>query len=130
MRSKGYGSWFVCVSVFRRLFWHCRQRGGLLAIPAASELREPEKKGDFPETTAFERYAVKTSEKANMHNPLAYLELICLLRVPWRHKKLQQRAIDSRCQTFLAIPRMRSVPRVCECGLSCKPLEARQFALR
>ena len=44
-------------------------RGGLLAIPAASELREPEKqKGDFPETTVFERYAVKTSEKANMHN--------------------------------------------------------------
>ena len=35
-------------------------------IPAASELREPEKeKGDFPET---ERYAVKTSEKNNMHN--------------------------------------------------------------
>ena len=37
-------------------------------IPAALELREPEKqKGDFPETTAFERYAVKTSEKATMH---------------------------------------------------------------
>ena len=38
-------------------------------IPTASELREPEKElADFPETTAFERYAVKTSEKANMHN--------------------------------------------------------------
>ena len=39
-------------------------------ITVASELREPEKKGDFPETTAFERYryAVKTSEKANMNN--------------------------------------------------------------
>ena len=24
--------------------------------------------GDFPETTEFDRYAVKTSEKANMHN--------------------------------------------------------------
>ena len=35
-------------------------------IPAASELREPEnKKVDFPETTAFERYAVK---KTSMHN--------------------------------------------------------------
>ena len=35
----------------------------------ASELREPENLlGDFPETTPFERYAVKTSEKANMHN--------------------------------------------------------------
>ena len=108
----------------------------------ASELREPENElGDFPETTAFERYAVKTSEKANTHNhALAYLELIGLLRVPWRHKKLQQRAcIDSRmqstsvaspCQTLrdlytsgrphslapahqLAIPRMRSAPGVC-----------------
>ena len=30
------------------------------AIPADSELREPEKqKGVFPETTAFERYAVQ-----------------------------------------------------------------------
>ena len=38
-------------------------------IPTASKLREPEKQlGDFPEMTAFERYAVKTSEKANMHN--------------------------------------------------------------
>ena len=40
----------------RRLFWHYRLRGGLFAIPAASELREAEnQKGDFPETTAFER---------------------------------------------------------------------------
>ena len=31
----------VCVSV--RLFWHYRLRGGLLAAPAASKLREPEK---------------------------------------------------------------------------------------
>ena len=59
----------VCLSVCRRLFWHYRLLGGLLAIPASSELCEPEnQKGDFPETTAFERYAVKTSEKANMHN--------------------------------------------------------------
>ena len=42
---------------------------GLLVLPSASELRKPEKEdSDFPETTAFERYAVKTSEKANMHN--------------------------------------------------------------
>ena len=33
----------VCVCVCRRLFWHYRLRGGPLAIPAASELREPEK---------------------------------------------------------------------------------------
>ena len=38
-------------------------------IRAASELCEPEKElGDFPEMNAFERYAVKTSEKANVHN--------------------------------------------------------------
>ena len=71
MRSEGYGSWFVCLSVClcvcvcRRIFWHYRLRGGLLAIPAASELCELEiYKGDFPETTAFERYAVKTSKKS------------------------------------------------------------------
>ena len=34
-------------------------------IPAASELHEPENyNGDFREMTAFERYAMKTSEKA------------------------------------------------------------------
>ena len=75
MRSEGYGSRSVCVcvcvcvSVCLRLFSHYRLRGGLLAIPTAAELREPEKqKDDFPETTVFKRYAVKTSEKANMHN--------------------------------------------------------------
>ena len=65
----------VCLSVCRRLFWHYSLRGGLLTIPAASELREPEKeKGGFPETTVFERYAVKTSEKVNLHiRPLQVL---------------------------------------------------------
>ena len=56
----------VCLCVCRRFFWHYRLRGGPLAIPPDSELREPEL-GDFPETISFERYAVKTSEKANMH---------------------------------------------------------------
>ena len=61
MRSEGYSSWFVCVCVCVRLFCHYRLRGGLLAAPAASKLREPEKwKGDFLETTAFERYAAKS----------------------------------------------------------------------
>ena len=34
----------VCLSICPRLFWHYiyRPRGGLLALPAASELREPE----------------------------------------------------------------------------------------
>ena len=76
----------VCLSVCRRLFWHYRLRGGLLTIPAASELREPEKeKGDFPETTVFERYAVKTSEKVNLHiRPLQVLYRF-LVRPP--HKR-------------------------------------------
>ena len=29
---------------------------------------QEKKCGDFSETTAFERYGVKTSEKANIHN--------------------------------------------------------------
>ena len=38
-------------------------------IPTALVLQEHEKKcGDFAETTAFERYGVKQSLKANMHN--------------------------------------------------------------
>ena len=61
----------VGLSECRCLFCHYRLRGGLLAIPAASELRELEKKGGFLETTAFERYAVKTIEKANMQNRIS-----------------------------------------------------------
>ena len=60
MCSEGYSTWFVCLCVFRHLFWHYRQRGGLWAIPTVSEQREPEKWNIyFPKTTAFERYAVK-----------------------------------------------------------------------
>ena len=33
-----------------------------------STTRARKKCGDFAETTAFERYGVKTSEKSNMHN--------------------------------------------------------------
>ena len=44
---------------------------GYEAIPAASVLQGQEKKRcDFAETTAFERYGVKTSEKANMSTGL------------------------------------------------------------
>ena len=64
MRSEGYSSLSdqrvclsVCVDAYSGTIY--KPRGGLLAIPAASELREPEKqRGDFPETTAFESYAV------------------------------------------------------------------------
>ena len=142
MRREGYSSWFVCLGVCRRLFWHYRRRGGLLAIAAASELREPEKyRGDYPETTAFERYAVKS--------PICIIALDLLRPDPLvlctyrRFKKTQRRAcIDSRilstavaspCKTLrellagetaskrilnspahqLAVPRMRSSRRVC-----------------
>ena len=54
----------VCVSVCV-LFRHYGLRGGPLVIPAASELREPEKeKGDFPETTAFESDKLTRSRTA------------------------------------------------------------------
>ena len=59
----------VCLSVCLRLFSHYMLRGGLRAIPTTSVLQGNEKYcGDFAETTAFERYGVKTSVKANMHN--------------------------------------------------------------
>ena len=74
MRSEGYSTWSVCLSVCLfvcfclRLFSDYRLRGGLRAIPTASVVQGHEKQcGDFAETTAFERYGVKTSEKANMH---------------------------------------------------------------
>ena len=58
-----------CLFVCQRLFSHYRLRGGLRAIPTASVLQGQENQCcDFAETTAFERYGVKTSEKNNMHN--------------------------------------------------------------
>ena len=66
MRSEGYSSRSVCLSVCLRLFSDYRLRGGLCAMPTSSVLQGHEKKcGDFAETTGFERYGVKTSEKAN-----------------------------------------------------------------
>ena len=43
MCSKGYGSWFVCLSVCPRLFWHYRPQDDLWAIPVASEQQDLEK---------------------------------------------------------------------------------------
>ena len=51
MRSKG-----VC-PVCLLLFWHYGLRGGQWVAPSVSEQRE--ECGDFPETTAFQRYGVK-----------------------------------------------------------------------
>ena len=108
MRSEGYGSWSVVgLCVCRRLFW---LRGGQLAIPAAYELREPEyEKGVFPETIAFERYAVKTSQKANMHNRIGciYCDLIRPLCVPWRLRKSQRKACITACYLLPQLARVR-----------------------
>ena len=56
--------------------------------------------------TAFERYAVKTSEKPNMLNLLGLHDLIHSLCVPWRLKKSQPHAcIDLRMlSTSVASP--------------------------
>ena len=70
MRSEGYSSRSVYLSF-------CLSTT-ILALQATRRLmsdtnsfsatRARKKCGDFAETTAFERYGVKTSEKANMHN--------------------------------------------------------------
>ena len=65
MRSEGYGIvvLFVCLCVFYS--GTTGYEAGPLVIPAASELREPEKeKGDFPETTAFESDKLTRSRTA------------------------------------------------------------------
>ena len=65
MRNEGYGTWSVCLSVcllFYDYMSHYRKRGGLSAISTASALQGHEnERGDFTETTVFERYGVKTS---------------------------------------------------------------------
>ena len=74
MRSEGYSSWSVdglcvCLSVCLSTTILALQatRRLMSDIPTASVLQGHEKEyGDFAETTAFERYGVKTSERANM----------------------------------------------------------------
>ena len=67
MRSEGYSSRSVCVSVCLFVYDYSRTTG----YEAAYERYQPlqcykgTKCGDFAEKTAFERYGVKTSEKAN-----------------------------------------------------------------
>ena len=67
MRSEGYSTWSVCVG---------------LSVSSYSRTTGFEAAHDYPETTAFERYAVKTSEKANMHNRTSLPRPIRLLFVP------------------------------------------------
>ena len=69
MRSKGYSTWYVCLSVCLQLFWYYRLRGDLWTIPMASELWECEKqKGDFPKKDFVQEICCENSEKGNMDN--------------------------------------------------------------
>ena len=64
MRSEGYSSRPVCLFVCLSVDDYSRTTGyeAVYAIPTASVLQGQEKQnGDFAETTAFERYGVKTS---------------------------------------------------------------------
>ena len=63
--------YLVCVSVclFVCLSTTILALQAMRRLMSASVLQGQEKEcGDFAETTAYERYGVKTSEKANMHN--------------------------------------------------------------
>ena len=94
------------------------------------KLREAEhKKEDFPETTAFERYAVKTSDKpmciiapTYLDRSACYLYLaeaqeVTTKALPYQHAILQSprpASVETHERTLqLAVPRMRNAPRVC-----------------
>ena len=71
MRSEGYGSRSVCLFVCLFVYDYSRTTGYEAAYERYQQLqcyKGKKKCADFAETTAFERYGVKTSEKANMHN--------------------------------------------------------------
>ena len=70
MRNEGYGSCFVCVSVclLPTILALQAMRWLMSDINSFSATRAKKINDDFGETTAFERYGVKTSEKANMHD--------------------------------------------------------------
>ena len=73
--QRGYCTWsvclFVCLFVCLSVYDYSRTTGYEAVYERASVLQGQEKWcGDFAKTTAFdrERYGVKTSGKANMHN--------------------------------------------------------------
>ena len=69
MRSEGYSTWSVCLSSLSMTILALQATRRLMGdTNSFSATRARKKRGDFAETTAFERYGVKTSEKANMHN--------------------------------------------------------------
>ena len=73
MRSEGYGTWFVgvsvCLSVCYHVFCDYAQGDKKTAIPTGSSVQWLHfKKGDFRITTAFKSYGLKsksTSQYAN-----------------------------------------------------------------
>ena len=75
MRSEGYSTWSVilsvCLSVCYHVFCHYAQQGGQKAIPTGSVPHWLDlKNGDFRKSTAFKSYGVKTkrtSQYANEH---------------------------------------------------------------
>ena len=70
MRSEGYGSRSVILSVCPHEFSQYRLQGGQWVAPTGCEQWEDGYQcGDFPETTVFQRYGVKTSEKAYASDP-------------------------------------------------------------
>ena len=80
MRSEGYSIWSVlkslsiCLSVCLSVYDYSRTTGYEAAYERYQQLQCYKgmkiKCGDFAETTAFERYGVKTSEKAIMSTGL------------------------------------------------------------
>ena len=68
MRSEGYYTWSVCVCLSTTILALQATRRLMSNTNSFSATRARKIMCDFAETTAFERYGVKTSEKANMHN--------------------------------------------------------------
>ena len=71
MRSEGYSTWSVCLSVCLSTTILGLQATGRLMSDTnrfSAIYKDMKKSGDFAETTAFERYGVKTSENANIPN--------------------------------------------------------------
>ena len=65
MRSEGYGIWFVCVCVCVCVHSYSGTTDYGAAYEQYKRLQNNEiwkLKGDFPETTAFRRYGMKTSK--------------------------------------------------------------------
>ena len=68
MRSEGYGSRSVSVCLSPTILALQATRRLMSDTNSFSATRAKKICGDFAETTAFERYGVKISENANMHN--------------------------------------------------------------